>query len=133
MENPESRNTSQIGGFVVTPEGGFGPAADAGEVPIEKVTRSTGDEHQGAHAEARLLAQVKRLVKADERWAGRVRVLDIQITHSPCQGCTVDLIELRALLPNLRLAVLHWGERHRQSGAREISALRRANYSVFGP
>lgn len=84
------------------------------EERLQIVTRSTGDELASTHAETRLLAEVQKMVDQDPTWKNRVRAIEINISKSPCPGCTDALAGgagVHALLANknLRLATLTWG------------------------
>ena len=134
LESPESRKSGQVGGYVFETE----KATEATEQKAEFVTRSTGDASPDAHAEARLLAQVERMLSQDATWKSRVRTIEIHLSHSPCPACTGLLLDLHRRLNNdkLRLAVVQWGQVYKHpvypttpGDARSL----RARYSVVGP
>ncbi|RXZ47043.1 hypothetical protein, partial [Agromyces binzhouensis] len=133
LESPESGLTGQIGGYAVE----SAEAARHIEQRAEFITRATGDEAPSTHAEARLLAQVERMVAVDPDWKRRVRTVEIHVSHSPCPNCSERLIALHELLenPTLRLAIVQWGKRYEgpyPTTSQSIGALRR-KYSVIGP
>jgi hypothetical protein len=134
LDSPESRKSGQVGGFVFETE----KASEASEQKAEFVTRSTGDASPDAHAEARLLAQVERMLSQDSSWKSRVRTIEIHLSHSPCPACTTLLLELHRKLNNdkLRLALVQWGQVYKHpvypttpGDARSL----RGKYSVVGP
>jgi hypothetical protein len=89
-------------------------ATQVTEQRLQIVTRSTGDELASTHAETRLLAEIRKMVDQDPDWHDRVRAVEINISKSPCPGCTDALVGgvgVHSLLanPNLRLATLTWG------------------------
>ncbi|WP_232490813.1 hypothetical protein [Mycobacterium dioxanotrophicus] len=104
----ENALTGQVGGYVL----GAQAATHRSEQRAEFVTRATGDESPGTHAEARLLAQVTQMLAKDPGWSSRIRTIEIHLSHSPCPGCVGRLIALRERLQNsdLRLAIVQWGE-----------------------
>jgi hypothetical protein len=107
---PENLMTGQVGGFVM----GAAEATEHTRERLEIVTRSTGDELPSTHAETRLLEQVRKMVNQDPSWKNRVRAIEINISKSPCPGCSDALaggVGLHALLANskLELATLTWG------------------------
>lgn len=130
----ESELTGQTGGYAVE-----SPAAkQRTEQRAEFVTRATGDEAPATHAEARLVAQVERMLAQDPGWKKRVRTIEINVSHSPCPGCTDRLLVLHSLLDNagLRLSIVQWGKRYDNgpypTTPQSISSLR-GKYSVIGP
>jgi hypothetical protein len=107
---PEEALTGQVGGFVME----AAAATNFTKERLQIVTRSTGDELASAHAETRLLAQVEKMVAQDPTWKSRVRAIEINISKSPCPGCTDALVGgtgVYGLLANkgLQLATLTWG------------------------
>ena len=123
--------TGQAGGFVI----GGGKAATPTEQKAEFVTRATGDEAPSTHAEARLLTQIEAMLARDPTWASRVRVIEINISHSPCPACVDRLLALRGKLdnPGLRLSLIRWGTRYRLTTDQGIAHLRGRYTSVGGP
>ncbi|GAA2724089.1 phage tail protein [Cellulomonas aerilata] len=139
IEASDSRTTGQVGGFVIG--GSKAPVRDDDaqhtEQRAELVTRSTGDETPDTHAEARLLAQVERMIIQDAGWKHRVRTIEVNLSHSPCPGCADRLLELHKLLKHdgIRLAVLQWGKRYDgkyPTDPADIPRLR-GRYKVIGP
>lgn len=136
LEKPESRQTGAIGGYVF--EGEKATASKGAEQRAEFVTRSTGDAAPDTHAEARLLAQVERMLAQGGDWKERVRTIEIHLSHSPCPGCTELLLKLYERLDNgkLRFAVVHWSNVYRHNvyptTPADVRSLRR-KYAVFGP
>jgi hypothetical protein len=133
MESEESRLSGQTGGFVLEGRAGTQPA----EQRAEFVTRSTGDVAPSAHAEARLLSQIERMLAADPTWRERIRTIEINISESPCPSCTALLLQLHSQLTNanIRLATLHWGKLHKGTNPTmpgDIAQLAR-RYTVTGP
>ena len=133
MESEESRLTGQTGGFVLEGRPGTQPA----EQRAEFVTRSTGDVAPSAHAEARLLSQIERMLAADPTWRDRIRTIEISISESPCPSCTGLLLSLHRQLTNrnIRLATLQWSKLHKGTNpttASDIAQLTR-RYTVIGP
>ena len=127
------RISSQVGGYVL--EGRAG--TQAGEQRAEFVTRSTGDLSPSEHAEARLLAQIERMLAADPTWRDRIRTIEINISESPCPSCTGLLLLLHSKLSNanIRLATVHWSRRHvgrNPTTPGDIARLA-SRYSVTGP
>ncbi|GGM78901.1 hypothetical protein GCM10011609_13360 [Lentzea pudingi] len=134
MDREDSRNTGQTGGFVI----GSAAASQHTELPLELVTRATGDATAESHAEARVLTQVTSFVAKDPTWATRVRTIQINISHSPCPSCTGLLLDLRALLlnPQLRISVVQWSQPYDWGSSpttpQSIRSLR-AKYRTLGP
>jgi hypothetical protein len=133
IEPDESRLTGQVGGFVI----GGSEAAAHTEQRAELVTRATGDEAPGTHAEARLLGQVERMLAQDPTWRNRIRTIEIHISHSPCPGCVDRLLLLHSKLANdgLRLALVQWTQRYQgkyPTHPQDIPRLR-GSYKVIGP
>lgn len=126
--------TGQTGGFVVE---GSRATAHA-ELTAKLVTRSTGDKSPSTHAEARLLEYVEGAMRVDLTWKDRIRIVEIQVSHSPCGSCTDRLVELHKIIanPKLRLSILQWGIRYDKgpsaTTSQHIEALRR-HYHVAGP
>ncbi len=134
LEKPESRKSGQVGGYAFEGE----KASERSEQKAEFVTRSTGDAAPDAHAEARLLAQIERMLDREAGWKARVRSIEIHLSHSPCPACTELLLQLRRRLENdkLRLAIVQWGQvyKHRvyPTTPGDVRTLR-GKYSVVGP
>jgi hypothetical protein len=133
MESEESRLTGQVGGYVLEGRAGARPA----EQRAEFVTRSTGDAAPPAHAEARLLSQIERMLNADPTWRDRIRTIEINISESPCPSCTGLLLTLHGLLgnPNIRIATVQWSKLHKGTYPTmpgDISRLA-SLYTVIGP
>ncbi|MFD9705432.1 hypothetical protein [Lentzea sp. NPDC059081] len=134
MDREDSKNTGQTGGFVI----GSPASAQHAELPLELVSRATGDATAESHAEARVLTQITSFVAQDPTWAARVRTIQVNISHSPCPSCTRLLLDLRALLQNsrLRLSVVQWGAPYdwgpTPTTPQSLSALR-AKYRTLGP
>lgn len=128
---PDDLLTGQVGGYVLD-----APRAEQrSEQRAQIVTRATGDEAPGSHAEARLLAQVNRMIAADSGWAARVRVIEIHISHSPCPACVDKLVILRENLPNARLAIVQWSQLYEGTypTTRQSLGMLRGRYSLIGP
>lgn len=134
LERPESRESGQFGGYAFVGE----KAMEHTEQKAEFVTRSTGDATPDTHAEARLLAQVERMLAQDKGWKARVRTIEIHLSHSPCPACTELLLMLHKQLENdkLRLAVVQWSQVYKHpvypTTPGDVRTLRR-KYSVVGP
>jgi hypothetical protein len=133
MESPESRLSGQVGGFVLGGRAG----TRQGEQRAEFVTRSTGDAATSAHAEARLLSQIQRMLAADPSWRNRIRTIEINITESPCPSCTGLLLMLHSELrnSNLRLATVQWTLLHRGTNPTTQGDINRlaGSFTVIGP
>ncbi|MFI7496032.1 hypothetical protein ACH9D2_15120 [Kocuria sp. M4R2S49] len=132
--NPdESRLTGQVGGFVLE----SAEASQHSEQRAQIVTRSTGDESSESHAEARLLTQIETMLRSDATWKQRVRMIEINLTHSPCPACADRLMLMHKSLENerLRLAVLQWGKRYNGTFPTTQSTITqlRSRYTVIGP
>jgi hypothetical protein len=135
LDNPESKRTGVVGGYAFEGD----KAKEHTEQKAEFVTRSTGDAMPAAHAEARLLAQVERMLAQDDgAWKARVRTIEIHLSHSPCPGCVQLLLALNDKLKNgkIRLSVVQWTQlyKHRSypTTAESVRELR-GKYTTIGP
>lgn len=135
LERPESRMTGVTGGYAFESDA----ATQTTEQKAEFVTRSTGDANSESHAETRLVAQVERMIRADQGWKDRVRTIEIHLSHSPCPTCAGVLArDLYNLVKNnnLRLAVVHWTNLYKHptlsTKPDDVRKLRE-RYSTLGP
>ena len=136
LESPESRKSGVAGGYSFESE--ESKAEEHTERKAEFVTRSTGDAMPDAHAEARLLTQIERMLAQDPAWRARVRTIEIHLSHSPCPGCTALLLSLHKRLDNgnIRLAVVQWSNVYKHkvypTTPNDVRSLR-GRYAVMGP